>query len=51
MRVCGDFKGKNSRMHIGERLEGRYFEGLKVMDAGEEVLREMGQYPVISLTW
>ena len=28
----------------------RYFEGLKVMDAGENVLREMGQYPVISLS-
>ena len=28
----------------------RYFEGLKVMDAGEEVLKEMGQYPVISVT-
>ena len=29
----------------------RYFEGLKVMDAGEDVLREMGQYPVISLSF
>ena len=28
----------------------RYFEGLKVMDAGEEVLREMGQYPVIFIS-
>ena len=28
----------------------RYFEGLKVMDAGEEVLREMGQYPVIFMS-
>ena len=28
----------------------RYFEGLKVMDAGEDVLKEMGQYPVISLS-
>ena len=28
----------------------RYFEGLKVMDAGEAVLCEMGQYPVISLS-
>ena len=28
----------------------RYFEGLKVMDAGEDVLCEMGQYPVISLS-
>ena len=28
----------------------RYFEGLQVMDAGEDVLREMGQYPVISLS-
>ena len=29
----------------------RYFEGLKVMDAGEDVLKEMGQYPVISLSF
>ena len=29
----------------------RYFEGLKVMDAGENVLKEMGQYPVISLSF
>ena len=28
----------------------RYFEGLKVMNAGEDVLREMGQYPVVSLS-
>ena len=28
----------------------RYFEGLKVMDAGEDVLREMGQYPVIFIS-
>ena len=28
----------------------RYFEGLKVMDAGEEVLCEMGEFPVISLS-
>ena len=40
------------------RLEGgvpvdnrRYFDGLKVMDAGEAVLREIGQYPVISLSF
>ena len=29
----------------------RDFEGLKVMDAGEDVLKEMGQYPVISLSF
>ena len=29
----------------------RYFEGLKVMDAGADVLKEMGQYPVISLSF
>ncbi len=29
----------------------RYFDGLKVMDAGEDVLKEMGQYPVISLSF
>ena len=28
----------------------RYFDGLKVMDAGEAVLREMGQYPAIYLS-
>ena len=29
----------------------RYFEGLKVMEAGEDVLKEMGQYPVISISF
>ena len=29
----------------------RYFEGLKVMEAGENVLKHMGQYPVISLSF
>ena len=29
----------------------RYFEGLKVMDAGEDVLKYMGKYPVISLSF
>ena len=29
----------------------RYFEGLKVMDAGEHVLKHFGQYPVISLSF
>ena len=29
----------------------RYFEGLKVMNAGDDVLKEMGQYPVISLSF
>ncbi len=28
----------------------RYFEGLKVMESGDDVLKEMGQYPVISLS-
>lgn len=28
----------------------RYFEGLNVMDAGEDVLKHLGQYPVISLS-
>ncbi len=28
----------------------RYFEGLKVMDAGEDVLKHLGQYPVISIS-
>ena len=28
----------------------RYFEGLKIMDASEDVRKEMGQYPVISLS-
>ncbi|MBQ9394591.1 MAG: AAA family ATPase [Proteobacteria bacterium] len=35
----------------GKPVDNRhYFEGLKVMDAGEDVLKEMGQYPVISLS-
>ena len=29
----------------------RYFEGLKVMDAGQPVLKEMGQYPVVLLSF
>ena len=29
----------------------RYFEGLKVMEAGDNVLAEMGQYPVISVSF
>ena len=29
----------------------RYFEGLKVMDAGDDVLKHLGQYPVISLSF
>ena len=29
----------------------RYFDGLKVMNAGDDVLKEMGQYPVISLSF
>ena len=28
----------------------RYFDGLRVMDAGEDVLKHLGQYPVISLS-
>ena len=40
-RLDGDGKPVDNR---------RYFEGLKVMEAGEDVLREMGQYPVISLS-
>ncbi len=36
----------------GNPVDNRgYFEGLKVMDAGEDVLKEMGQYPVISLSF
>ncbi len=27
-----------------------YFEGMKIMDAGEEYLQHMGRYPVISMT-
>ena len=35
----------------GKPVDNRhYFEGLKVMDDGEEVLKEMGQYPVISVS-
>ena len=36
----------------GKPVDNRhYFEGLKVMDAGEDVLKHLGQYPVISLTF
>ena len=28
----------------------RYFEGMKIMDAGDEILGMMGQYPVINMT-
>ena len=36
----------------GKPVDNRhYFEGLKVMDAGEEVLKHLGQYPVISLSF
>ena len=36
----------------GKPVDNRhYFEGLKVMEAGERVLRELGQYPVISLSF
>ncbi len=28
----------------------RYFEGMKIMDCGEEILSKQGQYPVIKLT-
>ena len=40
-RLDGDGKPVDNR---------RYFEGLKVMDAGDEALREMGQYPVVFLS-
>ena len=36
----------------GRPVDNRhYFEGLKVMDAGEDVLKHLGQYPVISLSF
>ncbi|MBQ9395245.1 MAG: AAA family ATPase [Proteobacteria bacterium] len=36
----------------GKPVDNRhYFEGLNVMDAGEDVLKEMGKYPVISLSF
>ena len=28
----------------------RYFEGMKIMDAGDEILGMMGQYPVINMS-
>ena len=35
----------------GEKLDNSYlFEGLKIMDMGENYLSHMGQYPVINLT-
>ena len=36
----------------GKPVDNRwYFEGLKVMDAGGDVLSEMGQYPVVSISF
>jgi len=35
----------------GERIDNRkYFEGKKIMDAGETILSMMGQYPVIKMS-
>lgn len=35
----------------GEVIDKRhYFDGMKIMGAGEEVLSKMGQYPVIHLS-
>lgn len=35
----------------GNRIDNsHYFDGLKIMDAGEEYTRHLGQYPVISLS-
>ena len=36
----------------GNPVDNRhYFEGLKVMEAGEDVLKHLGQYPVISVSF
>ena len=42
---------EDARNDNGERQDNSYlFEGLKIMDAGEQYLSHMGKYPVISLT-
>lgn len=42
---------EDERDSKGEKIDNsRYFEGKRIMDAGEEYLIYMGQYPVISLS-
>ena len=42
---------EDARNDDGERKDNSYlFEGLKIMDAGEQYLSHMGQYPVINMT-
>ena len=42
---------EDARNDDGERQDNSYlFEGLKIMDAGEQYLSHMGQYPVINMT-
>ncbi len=42
---------EDERTQTGEKIDNRYlFEGLAIMDAGENYLAHMGQYPVISLS-
>ncbi len=42
---------EDERTPQGERIDNRYlFEGLAIMEAGEQYLAHMGQYPVISLS-
>ena len=42
---------EDSRKENGEKLDHAYlFEGLQIMEQGEEYLSHMGQYPVINLT-
>lgn len=42
---------EDSRKDNGEKLDYAYlFEGLQIMEQGEEYLSYMGQYPVINLT-
>lgn len=42
---------EDARNDVGEKLDNSYlFEGLKIMETGEQYVSHMGQYPVINLT-
>ena len=42
---------EDERNYAGEKIDNRrYFEGKKIMEAGEKYIGELGQYPVIKLS-
>ena len=42
---------EDERNYAGEKIDNRrYFEGKKIMEAGEKYTDELGQYPVIKLS-